>query len=132
ATLRARARPSVLALIYAIQLPAHFGVLYVMVRGWGIRGAAAALLLRSLVDLAIERIVAGRTLGTALGGLAETSWALVACGLLTVACEATESSWLRLIWGLGVGAGLAFSLLTAEDWETLLHAAMPWRWANRN
>ncbi len=134
AALRARARPSVLALIYGVQLPLYAALLYFMVRGWGIRGAAGAFLVRSLFDLACQRFAASRSLRARLGGLPEIGATLGSVAAFLLGCELLGPHLgpaPRLAIGTGLGGLIAARLLSAQDWAALLDAALPWRWVRR-
>lgn len=126
--LRATARPVTFTILYALELPLHLVAVYLLVRGWGVQGAAVAWLLRVAVDAAAQWVMAGRALGASLGRAVEILGPPVALGLLAAACQALDavtSPWLRLAAGLGLGVALVLRLLSREDWGVLRRMLWP-------
>ena len=122
---RAGGRPVVLVLAYAIELPLHLAAVYLLVRGWGITGAAAAWLLRAALDGFVQRALAARVLGRALGGGTELALGLGALLALALAVPLLGPAW----WSVRLSAGAAVAALALargldrDDWSSLRLAA---------
>lgn len=122
---RSGGRPSVLVLAYAAELPLHMAAVYVLVRGWGIAGAAAAWLLRAALDAALQRLLATRVTKRPLGD----GPALVIGGLVLLAFAAGCASLPSAPWPLRLLAAAILSALSLaaglgrDDWSALRHAA---------
>jgi O-antigen/teichoic acid export membrane protein len=127
AIVRARSRPSVLATWYGLQLPVHFVSVYLLVRAFGITGAALAWVVRALIDAVGHRVLAARELHGRLGR--HEAWIPPAAGLGCLALfEAVPSMGWPLRFGLGVlvVVGLWFALRQAGDRQMLQRAMVPW------
>jgi O-antigen/teichoic acid export membrane protein len=122
AFLRAQARPIILVLVYLVQILPYMVFLYLLVRGWGVDGAAAALFLRSVLDFACHRYAAHRALGGRLRGAGGIAVALVPLLCLTLICEVAGQRWLvvRGLLGLAVAALVLTRLVSRDDWRTLI------------
>jgi O-antigen/teichoic acid export membrane protein len=122
---RAGGRPATLVVAYALELPLHIAAVYALVSGWGIAGAAAAWLLRAVVDVLVQRGLAVRVTRRPLGD----GWALAGGGAVLLAfalgCSFLPSApWpLRLAVGALLGGLALAGGLDREDWTALRRAA---------
>jgi O-antigen/teichoic acid export membrane protein len=122
---RAGGRPAALVIAYAAELPLHLAVVYALVRGWGITGAAAAWLIRAAVDAVLQRVLGARAIGRALGDGAALSASVALLLAFALACTLLGPGW----WGVRLLAGLALSALALArgldraDWILLRLAA---------
>jgi len=117
--LRARARPVTFTVLYAAELPLHLAGVYLLVRAWGIAGAAAAWALRVAADAAAQRRLASRALGVSTGSTLEGWGPMMALGLLALACQRLDHVLpvaVRAGAGLLVGGATVLVLLSADDW----------------
>ena len=123
AAIRARAHASTLAVVYALELPVFALLLFLLVRPWGVIGAAFAWALRLVLDAALQHALARRSLGARVVPLARPALAVGALALFALACHAAgaHAPALRLAGGLALSAG-ALALLPADDRESLLRA----------
>lgn len=124
AVLRARSRVWTIVLLYGAQIPLHLVLVAVLVRRYGIPGAAAAWGLRTALDTLAERALAERALGARLGTLVEV---LLPSLLLTALALSFETHaaplWARLVGG-GLLSGFTLCwLLQREDLRALLRSA---------
>jgi O-antigen/teichoic acid export membrane protein len=118
--LRAGARPLTFTILYACELPLHLASVYLLVRGGGIAGAAAAWALRVLVDAALQRWLAARALGVSLGRVLEAWGPAVVLGGVAAACHLLDHAvapLLRLAFALLVAGATVLMLLSAGDWD---------------
>jgi O-antigen/teichoic acid export membrane protein len=121
---RSRGRPTALVWTYAAELPLYVAAVYLLVRGYGIVGAAAAWLLRATLDAVVQRWLAARVLGRPLGDAAALSGAVAMAVALVAACElAGPGPAARLLGGLALSALALGAALRREDW-TALRAAL--------
>jgi O-antigen/teichoic acid export membrane protein len=128
AAIRARARPAVLTGLYAAELPLHLVTVFLMVRAWGITGAALAWGVRALIDLAGHHFLTSRAFGLPVGGRAAMSSALTALAAFAFSCElfrATMPAGPRVAAGIALGTAIAFLVLKAEDRVVALRALDP-------
>ena len=117
---RSRGRPAALVWTYAAELPLHVAAVYLLVRGYGIVGAAAAWLLRAALDAVVQRFLAARVLGRTLGDTAALSGAIAMALALVAACElAGLGPAARLLSGLALSALALGAALRREDWVAL-------------
>ena len=100
---RAGGRPAALVIAYAAELPLHLAVVYALVRGWGITGAAAAWLIRAAVDAVLQRLLGARAIGRSLGDGAALSASVALLLAFALACTLLGPAW----WGVRLLAGLA-------------------------
>lgn len=128
AALQAQARPTTLTILYALELPLHLVVVYVLVRAWGVEGAALAWGVRVTLDAVAQRALAARAFKARIGG-----WAEMWVPLLLVAALAAGCQWwgqspllLRLSIALALGAGVFAWLLERDDWLSFRRAVTPW------
>ncbi|MET0555702.1 MAG: oligosaccharide flippase family protein [Vicinamibacteria bacterium] len=126
AIVRAGGRPAALVIAYAAELPLHLAVVYALVRGWGITGAAAAWLVRAAVDAAVQRMLGARAIGRPLGDGAALSASAAVLLAFALGCTLLGPAW----WGVRLAAGLALSALALArgldraDWLLLRQAAV--------
>ena len=125
AVVLARGRPMHLTFLYAAEVALHLVLVYVLVTGFGLVGAAAAWTLRVGVDTLAQRVLAERTLGLALGD-GPRVWGAIALLALLVAAVPALSLPLG-VSGAGAGACLLW-LARGPDREVLLDSLLPWRW----
>jgi O-antigen/teichoic acid export membrane protein len=117
---RSRGRPSALVWTYAAELPLHVAAVYLLVREWGIAGAAAAWLLRAALDAVVQRFLAARVLGRPLGDAAALAATVAAFVALVAVCETAPLGALaRLLLGLALSAAALLAALRREDWVAL-------------
>src|SRR5690606_2731566 len=121
AVIQGRAHPLALAWVYAGELVLHLPLALALVSRWGITGASVAWGLRVVVDAAVLRALAARTLGTPVGEAAVVWLPLAALAGLVVLLDAADPSLpVRLVGG-AVLAGAAFlALLSPPERRTLL------------
>lgn len=127
AVVLARGRPAYLTLLYTAEVALHLVLVYLLVTGFGLVGAAAAWTLRVGLDALAQRLLAERTLGSALGD-GPLVWGVIALLALLVAAAPALSLPLRLGAG-GTVAGVCLLFLTrGPDRGVLLDSLLPWRW----
>lgn len=123
AVLRARARPVVVAAIYAAELPIYLVLAATLITWMGLVGAALAWSLRVIIDAVIQQWLAERSLGKGASG-ARSAW-VAAAAVLIVALISVNAA---LVWRIAVGLVTAGLLLRhamqAEDWSALLSAIL--------
>lgn len=124
AVLRARSRVWTIVLLYGAQIPLHLVLVAVLVRRYGIPGAAAAWGLRTALDTLAERALAERALGARLGTLVE----VLLPSLLLTALALSFETHAAPLWARVVGGGLLSGftlcwLLQREDLRALLRSA---------
>jgi O-antigen/teichoic acid export membrane protein len=123
AAIRARAPALTLVALYALELPVFVLALWLLVRPWGVAGAAAAWTLRVALDAAAQHVLARRTLGQPIVPLALPALATLALGALAFACHLAGPSALALRAAGGLlPAVAALLLLPAEDRDSLRRA----------
>lgn len=121
---RSRGRPSALVWTYAAELPFHVAAVYLLVRGYGIVGAAAAWLLRASLDAIVQRFLASRVLGRPLGdGAALAATVATAVGFAAACALTGLGPAARLSAGVLLSAVALAAALRREDW-TALRAAL--------
>ena len=121
---RSKGRPSALVWTYAAELPLHVAAVYLLVRGYGIAGAAAAWLLRAALDAAVQRYLAARVLGRPLGDSAGLGATVAIAAAFVAACELGGlGPAARLAAGFFLSAAALVAALRREDW-TALRAAL--------
>jgi O-antigen/teichoic acid export membrane protein len=122
---RAGGRPAALVIAYAAELPLHLAVVYALVRGWGITGAAAAWLVRAAVDAVLQRLLGARAIGRPLGDGAGLLASVALLLAFALACTLFGPGW----WAVRLTAGLVLSALALargldrDDWLLLRQAA---------
>jgi O-antigen/teichoic acid export membrane protein len=123
AAIRARAHASTLAVVYALELPVFAAALYLLVRPWGVTGAALAWTVRLAFDAALQHVIARRSLGRPVVPFALPALAAAALAALALGCHALGAALpvLRLAAGL-VTAAVALLWLPADDRDALLRA----------
>jgi O-antigen/teichoic acid export membrane protein len=123
AAIRARAPAATLAVVYALELPVFAAALFLLVRPWGVTGAALAWTVRLGVDAVLQHLVARRSLGVPVVPLALPALSATALAALALACHALGDALpvARLAAGL-VAAAVALLLLPGEDRHALLRA----------
>ena len=123
AVIRARAHASTLAVVYALELPVVAAALCVLVRPWGVTGAALAWTVRLAVDAALQHRIARRSLGVPVVPLVLPALAATTLAALALACHALGDAapLARLAAGL-VASAVALRLLPAEDRDALRRA----------
>jgi O-antigen/teichoic acid export membrane protein len=116
AVIQGRAHPLTLAWVYAGELALHFPLTLLLVARWGITGAALAWSLRVLLDTAVLRALAARTLGRGVGEGGVVWLSTAALAGLVVALSVTEIPVLaRGSAGLALTAAAFFALLDREQ-----------------
>jgi O-antigen/teichoic acid export membrane protein len=123
AAIRARAPAATLAVVYALELPVFAAALFLLVRPWGVTGAALAWTVRLAVDAVLQHLVARRSLGAPVVPLALPALSATALAALALASHALGDTApvARLAAGL-VAAAVALRLLPGEDRDALLRA----------
>jgi len=123
AAIRARAPALTLAVLYGLELPFFAAALWLLVRPFGVAGAAAAWALRAALDAAAQHLLARRTLGVRIVPLALPGLATAALAALALACHwaGPSAPALRALGGLGFTAA-ALVLLPADDRDSLRRA----------
>ena len=123
AAIRARAPALTLAVLYGLELPVFALALWLLVRPWGVAGAAAAWALRASLDAAAQHVIARRTLGRPIVPLALPALATLALGAFALACHLAGPAALlpRAAGGLAFSVA-ALLLLPAEDRHSLRRA----------
>jgi hypothetical protein len=123
AAIRARAHASTLAAVYALELPVFAAALFLLVRPWGVTGAALAWTVRLAVDAALQHLIARRSLGVPVVPLALPALAAAVLAALALACHALGDAVpvARLAAGLAASA-VALLLLPGEDRDALRRA----------
>jgi len=118
--LRAGARPVVFTVLYAAELPLHLVAVALLVRGWGLRGAALAWALRVCLDAGAQWVLARRALQASLGRAVEALGPPLALGLLAVGCQALDgpgSLYVRVALAALTGGLIVLRLMSREDWS---------------
>jgi hypothetical protein len=97
--------------------------LFLLVRPWGVTGAALAWTVRLAVDAVLQHLVARRSLGAPVVPLALPALSATALAALALASHALGDTApvARLAAGL-VAAAVALRLLPGEDRDALLRA----------
>jgi hypothetical protein len=126
----ARGRLSRLNLLYAIEVVVHLAVVYVLVRRFGLVGAAAAWTLRVGLDLFAQRLLATHTLGIRLRGSAVLAAAVASLAVLAVAAGGLPLGF-RLAAGAALLGGGLLYLARGPDRAVLVDSVLPWRWGAR-
>lgn len=123
AAIRARAHAATLAVVYALELPVFAAALFLLVRPWGVTGAALAWSVRLAVDAALQHLIARRSLGVPVVPPALPALAAAAIAALALACHALGEAApvARLAAGL-MAAAVALMLLPGEDRDALRRA----------
>jgi O-antigen/teichoic acid export membrane protein len=116
AAVLARARPTVLPMLYLAELVLHLACVAIFVRLWGLPGAAAAWVFRAAIDAAAQRILAARALGVSIGPWREFAIPFAALVSVVLFCQVADAAWwARLAVGGAVSAGVAAWLIAPED-----------------
>ena len=127
AVVLARGRLSRLNLLYAIEVVVHLAVVYVLVRRYGLVGAAAAWTLRVGLDLFAQRLLATHTLGIRLRGSALLMAAVGSLAVLAVAAGGLPLGFRLAAAAVLLGGGLLY-LARGPDRALLVDSVLPWRW----
>ena len=123
AVIRARAPGHTFLLLYGLELPFFAGALWLLVRPWGVSGAALAWALRVAVDGVVQHLVARRTLAVAIVPLTLPGLVTATMAAFALACHLAGPS----LWALRALAGLALAvaalvLLPSDDRASLRRA----------
>ena len=136
ALLQGSGRPRTTALLHLLEIPIYCGMLWFMLRSWGVAGAALAWLTRVLLDLVMLLIASRRYLPAPYLGEKQALTAVVpAIGLLALAMVPHTLTAQALLFTLFIGAYgiLAWRhLLSQQEKEFVrmnLNRAVRWSWA---
>lgn len=127
--LRAGARPIAFAILYAAELPLHLIAVALLVRAWGLRGAALAWTLRVCLDAGAQWYLARRSLRAPLSGALDALGPPLALALLAAACQAIDgpgSLYIRMALAGVTGGLIVLRLLSREDWSIFKNLLLGW------
>lgn len=135
ALLQASGRPDLTAKFHLVELPIHLGLLFWLVSGWGIAGAAAAWAVRAGLDMVLLFAGTWRTGMLSPGSLVrsrvpETALLLLGLGLAVALVDglgqgASARALMTACAFLGTGVWAWRRLLSAGERTSLLRAAAP-------
>jgi O-antigen/teichoic acid export membrane protein len=121
AVLWAKASPRLLALVQAAEVPLHLVVVYLLVRYWGVEGAAGAWCVRVLIDCILTSLLARRELHHTVLPIRSAAWAIGALGVSMALFEVKPMSLAARTLLAIVAALISLRSLDTDDWK------MVWR-----
>jgi O-antigen/teichoic acid export membrane protein len=125
AVIQGRAHPITLVWVYAGELAFHFPLTLLLVGRFGIAGAGAAWGVRAVIDAGVLRVLAGRTLGSAIGE-ERVIWGgtTALAALVALVTLAPLPVWARLLGAAAAAALAFFALLDRGERATLLDSVV--------
>ena len=126
----ARGRPSHLTYLYAVEVVVHMVVVYLLVTGFGLVGAATAWAVRMGLDMLAQRKLAEHTLGLNFRDNLEVWGVLVLYALFAALTTVLSLPW-RILAGAVVGGIALLFLARGPGRMLLLDSLLPWRWGKR-
>ena len=126
----ARGRPAYLTYLYAAEVILHVVVVYLLVTGFGLAGAAAAWTVRVGLDTLAQRKLAEHTLGLAFRDNLEV-WGVLALYAILAALTTVLSLPWRIVAGVVIGGTTLLVFARGPGRVLLLDSLLPWRWGKR-